>query len=70
MSFKRDGVDAKKIAAYTDFTEEQVEDIRQHMFLRIQPLDYGRKMERFEADYPQAITWQRSQRGKVLSWIS
>lgn len=58
------GVDAKKIAAYTDFTEEQVEDIRQHMFLRIQPLDYGRKMERFEADYPQAITWQRLTEGK------
>ena len=58
------GVDAKKIAAYTDFTEEQVEDIRQHMFLRIQPLDYGQKMERFAADYSQAITWQRLTEGK------
>lgn len=57
-------MDAKKIAAYTDFTEEQVEDIRQHMFLRIQPLDYGQKMERFATDYSQAITWQRLTEGK------
>ena len=57
-------VDAKKIAKHTDFTVEEVEDIRQHMFLRIQPLDNGRVMERFAPDYFQAVAWQRLATGQ------
>lgn len=58
------GVDAAKIAKYTDFTEEEVEDIRQHMFIRIQPLDNGTRMERFAPDYYQAQAWQRLTEGQ------
>ena len=61
---RKAGVDARKIAAYTEFTEEQIEDIRQHMFLRIQPLDHGRIYARFEPDYDQAEAWQRLTEGR------
>lgn len=58
------GVDARKIAACTEFTEDQIEDIRQHMFLRLQPLDHGRTLKRFDADYDQAEAWQRLTEGR------
>lgn len=61
---RKSGVDAEKIAKYTDFTKEQVEDIRQHMFIREQPLENGTRMARFEPDYDQAQAWQRLTEGK------
>ena len=61
---RKPGVDAEKISKYTDFTKEQAEDIRQHMFIREQPLDNGTRMERFAPDYEQAQAWQRLTEGK------
>lgn len=61
---RKPGVDASKIAKYTDFTEEQAEDIRQHMFIREQPLDFGTRIARFTPDYEQAEAWQRLTEGR------
>lgn len=59
------GVDAKRIAKHIDdFTEEQLEDIRQHMFIREHPLDNGQVIGRFAEDYDQAVAWQRLTEGK------
>lgn len=50
--------DARRIAqAVPDFTIEQIEEIRQHLFIREQPRDGGFK--RFDPDYDQAQAWQR-----------
>ena len=58
-------VDASKIAKYTnDFTADQIEDIRQHMFIRIQPLDNGTVFARFDPDFDQAQAWQRLTEGR------
>ena len=58
-------VDAAKIAKYTnDFTAEQIEDIRQHMFVRIQPLDNGTIFARFDPDFDQAQACQRLTEGE------
>ena len=61
---RKPGVDASKIAKYTDFTEEQAEDIRQHMFIREHDLDNGRVLRRFYPDYDQAEAWQRLTEGR------
>jgi len=58
-------VDASRIARYTDdFTADQIEDIRQHIFIRIQPLDNGTVFARFDADFDQAQAWQRLTEGR------
>lgn len=57
--------DAAKIARHVDgFSVQQIEDIRQHVFLKEQPRD-GR-MARFDADYEQAQVWQRLVEGKDI----
>ena len=61
---RKSGVDAKKIAKYTMFTEKAVEEIRQHMFIRLQPLDNGTRIARFDPSYRQAQAWQRLTEGK------
>lgn len=61
---RKAGVDAKKIAKYTIFTEKAVEEIRQHMFIRIQPLDNGTRMARFDPSYRQSQAWQRLTEGR------
>lgn len=60
---RKAGVDAKKIAKYTPFTEKAAEEIRQHMFIKDQPLDYGRNVRPFYPDYEQAQAWQRLTEG-------
>ncbi len=50
-------VDAKKIAQHVDFTERQIEDIRNHVFIFEQPRDGTRK--RFDPDFDQSQAWQR-----------
>ena len=60
--------DARKIAAnVSGFTMEDIEDIRQHVFIREHPRD-GR-VARFDADYEQAQVWQRLVEGKDI-WDS
>ena len=39
------------------FTVDEIEEIRQHMFIREQPRDGG--LKRFDPDYDQAEAWQR-----------
>lgn len=57
--------DAEKIAGYvTDLTAEQIEDIRQHLFIREQPRSDGHF--RFDSDYDIAQAWQRLVSGKDL----
>lgn len=60
--------DAKKISKNIgEFDVEQVEEIRQHMFIREQPRDGG--LKRFDPDYEQAEAWQRLIDGKKI-WDS
>lgn len=60
--------DAKKIAKNVkEFDAEQIEEIRQHMFIREQPRDGG--ILRFNPDYDQAEVWQRLIDGKNM-WES
>ena len=61
---RKPGVDASKIAKHTEFTEEQAEDIRQHMFIREQPLENGTRIARFAPDFDQAQAWQRLTEGR------
>ena len=57
--------DARKIATnITGFTVEDIEDIRQHVFIREHPRD-GR-MARFDSDFYQAQAWQRLVDGKGI----
>lgn len=57
--------DARKIAHNIDgFTVEEIEEIRQHMFITEQPRD-GR-IARFNADVDQAKAWQRLIEGKNI----
>ena len=57
--------DAIKIANnVTGFTVEEIEDIRQHMFIRDIPRDGG--LKRFDSDYMQAEAWQRLVEGKNI----
>lgn len=57
--------DAKKIASHiSEFNEEQVEEIRQHMFIKEQPR-MG-TMKRFDPDYDQAQVWQRLVEGNNI----
>lgn len=58
------GADAAKIVRYTDFSVDQIEDIRQHMFIREQPLEHGTRMARFDPDFHQAQAWQRLTEGR------
>lgn len=58
-------VDAKKIAKHTDFTVEQVEEIRKHLFINEYMLDG--EMQRFAVDYYQAVTWQKLCEGKNIT---
>lgn len=54
--------DARRIAAHTSFTEKQVEDIRQHVF--VEKHDFGDgEYHRFYPSYQQALTWQRLKEG-------
>ena len=56
-------VDARKIAPQTPLTEEQIEQIRQHLF--IQEHDFGNgEIHRFDPSYEQAEAWQRLADGK------
>lgn len=60
--------DANKIAKnINEFNVEQIEDIRQHMFIKSQPRDGG--MKRFDPDFDQAQAWQRLIEGKNI-WDS
>jgi len=57
--------DARRIALNVDgFTEDQIEDIRQHIFIRKQPRSGG--LFRFDADYDIAQAWQRLVDGKNI----
>ena len=60
--------DARIIAKRIDgFTEDDIEEIRQHMFVRKVRRDSGFK--RFDPDYDQAQVWQRMTTGQPL-WDS
>ncbi|MCR4671982.1 MAG: phage head morphogenesis protein [Lachnospiraceae bacterium] len=60
--------DAKRIAGNVEgFTVDEIEEIRQHLFIREQPRDGG--LKRFEEDYEQAQAWQRLVEGKNI-WNS
>ena len=60
--------DANKISKnISEFNAEQVEEIRQHMFIRNQPRDGG--LKRFDPDFDQAQAWQRLVEGKNI-WES
>lgn len=57
--------DAKKIASHiSEFDEDQVEEIRQHMFIKEQPR-MG-TLKRFDPDYDQSQAWQRLVEGKNI----
>lgn len=57
--------DAKKIASHiSGFDEDQVEEIRQHMFIKEQPR-MG-TLKRFDPDYDQSQAWQRLVEGKNI----
>lgn len=57
--------DAIRIAASVPkFTVDQVEDIRQHIFIRKQPRSGG--YFRFDSDYDIALAWQRLTEGKDI----
>ena len=47
-----------------DFTVDQIEDIRQHIFIRKQPRSDG--YFRFDSDYDIAQAWQRLTDGKDI----
>lgn len=55
-------VDANKIAANTNFTAEEVEAIRHHVFIDEHMIDGI--MRRFDSDYYQAEAWQRLTEGR------
>lgn len=60
--------DANKIAKnISEFNAEQIEAIRQHMFIKSQPRDGG--LKRFDPDFDQAQAWQRLIEGKNI-WDS
>lgn len=57
--------DARRIAKNVQgFTEDEIEEIRQHVFIRLQPRDGG--MYRFDPDYEQAEAWQRLVEGRNI----
>ena len=57
--------DARKIAQNVQgFTADEVEEIRQHVFIREQPRDGG--LKRFDPDYKQSQAWQRLVDGKDI----
>lgn len=54
--------DARRIArAVSEFSVEQIEQIRQHMFIKEQPRDGG--LSRFDAGFDEAQAWQRLTEG-------
>ena len=57
--------DANKISANVpEFTAQEVEEIRLHLFVNEQPRNGG--MIRFDPDYEQSIVWQRLIEGKKI----
>lgn len=57
--------DARSIARNApEFSAEQIEQIRLHVFVKEQPRDGGKK--RFDPDYDQAQAWQRLVEGKNI----
>ena len=57
--------DAQRIVSHiSGFTIEEIEDIRQHLFIREHHRD-GR-VARFDSDYQQAQAWQRLAEGKNI----
>jgi len=59
--------DARHIAPRTRYNVEQIEEIRQHVFIKKHMRD-GREI-RFDADYDQAQAWQRLSTGQSV-WDS
>ena len=55
-------VDSNKIAKYTDMTPDQIEAIRNHVFIDEHLIDGV--MKRFDTDYYQAEAWQRLTNGE------
>jgi len=55
--------DIQKIAKYTEFSEEQISAIRDHIFINEHDMGDGMK-ERFYPDYRMAQAWQRLEQGQ------
>ena len=57
-------VDARRIAEHTsEFTVQQLEDIRKHMFVNVQKFTYD-EPHKFYCSYEQSQAWQRLTEGK------
>lgn len=57
-------VDARRIAEHTsEFTVQQLEDIRKHMFVNVQKFSYE-EPHKFYCSYEQSQAWQRLTEGK------
>ncbi|MCL2618675.1 MAG: hypothetical protein FWD98_06445, partial [Defluviitaleaceae bacterium] len=56
--------DIKAIARNTDFSEDDVRKIREHMFVNKYELDAGFK--RFDPDYDMSVSWQNLVSGKNI----
>jgi hypothetical protein len=59
---RKDPTDIGKIAAHTDFSEEDIRSIREHIFIREHDLGEGVR-QRFDTDWQIAQAWQRMEQG-------
>ena len=55
--------DIQAIAKHTEFSEEQISAIRDHVFINEHVMEDGAK-KRFHPDYRMALAWQRLENGK------
>ena len=58
--------DVKVIAQNSGFSEGDITNIKEHIFIKEHELDVGKPLRRFFEDYDIAISWQRLIEGKAI----